>query len=304
MRLHFYLSIAILLYIGGCATNQVTQKSAEYSLDIKIRNVTKRVLYAACFSYLKKEDTPRWHWQKSDVYELLPDKDIVIHIDTFKSKRAVPDIFGVLGVFTRHEEAENAIYEILPDTNKIDLDRIDRLQEKTIILGIEKYGVVGDIFDYAFMPDSVATQEVPDLDFTVENQTGRPLYLTAFVYEKKNDMPIWNYDKSEIIRIEPNESQTIKVDGTTTLYDRKYTRGYLAVFDESERKEAYDSTYQLLHDHQKINLGLLAALADRKVILNDQKYGILGDVINFVVKDPRKIANSRSENIKYQPRYA
>ncbi len=305
MRTHSILSIPlILLYITGCAlTNQTVKKDIEYPLTVKIRNITKRPLYTACFSYMKKGESPRWHWQKSSVHELLPEKDVIITIDTFRSKRTVPEIFGVLGVFTGHQEAENSIYEILPDTNKIDLDRIDKLQDKTIILGIEKYGVVGDIFDYSFVPDSGHSPDVPDLDFEVENQTGRPLYITAFVYEKKNDMPIWNYDKSPIIRVEPGQTHSINVDGVTTAYDRKYARGFLAIFDESERKEAYDSTYQLLKDHQKINIGLLAALAGRKVILNDQKYGILGDVIDFVVKDPRKISNSKSENIKFQPRY-
>ncbi|MDQ5890165.1 MAG: hypothetical protein QG604_39 [Candidatus Dependentiae bacterium] len=306
MRIHTYLGLSLLiLYITGCAFDQPGAKAAqsECTLAVKIRNITKRALYATCFAYIKKEQSPRWRWQKTNVYELIPDKDVIITIDTFKSPRSVPDALGVLGVFTTYEEADNAIYELLADANKIDLDRLQKLRDKTVLLGIEKYGVVGDIFDYSFVPDNAKPHAIPELDFAVENRSGKPLYATAFIYEKKEDMPIWRYDKSPVIKIEPDQTGVIDVDTMTNQYDRKYTRGFLAIFDESEKKQAYDSTYQLLEGHQTINLGLLSALENRKVILKSQKYGIMGDVIDFVVKEPRKITNSKSENIRYQPRY-
>ena len=309
MRSHilFFSLSAALLFSTGCTLNQskATQlKQPPCSLEVKIRNITKRILYATCFAYIKKENAPRWRWQKSPVFELIPNKEVVIPIDTFQSARSVPDAYGVLGVFTTHHEAENTIYELIPDENKIDLDRLKKIQGQTILLGIEKYGVVGDIFDYSFIPDNTTLQAVPELDFTVENRTGKTLYLTTFVYQKKENMPIWQYDKSPVIALEDGASGLIDVDTITNAYDRKNTRGYLAIFDETEKKEAYDSTYQLLKEHQSINLGLLSELRDRKVILKSQKYGILGDVIDFVVKAPKKIANTKSENIKEQPRYS
>lgn len=304
--LFFSLSFA-LLSITGCAIRQErgpSPKQAACRLEVKIRNITKRILYATCFAYIKKENAPRWHWQKSSVVELMPDKEVIIPIDTFNSPRTVPDAYGVLGVFTNAHEAESAIYELIPDENKIDLDRLKKIQGQTVVLGIEKYGIVGDIFDYSFIPDNTTLQAVPELDFSVDNRTGKTLYVTAFVYQKKENMPIWQYDKSPVIMIADGASGIIDVDTITNTYDRKYTRGYLAVFDETEKKEAYDSTYQLLKAHQSINLGLLSELKDRKVILKSQKYGILGDVIDFVIKAPKKIANTKSENIKEQPRYS
>ncbi len=296
---------AALFATTGCVHEQkeANRLQAPYAMTIKIRNITKKTLYATCFAYMKKEHAPRWCWNKTNVYELIPNKEVTILLDTFKNRNSIPDAYGVLGVFTTHEEAEDAIYELMPDDNKIDLDRLQKLQDKTIVLGIEKYGVVGDIFDYSFIPDHANMHQVPELDFSVENKTGKALYATAFIYQKKDDMPIWRYDKSPVIKIEADQIGMIDVDTITNPYDRKYTRGYLAIFDETEKADAYNSTYQLLKKHQIINLGLLSGLRERKIILKHQKYGILGDVIDFVTKEPNKISISKRENIKYQPRY-
>jgi len=302
-----YLVLSILgLLLTGCAKDTAPKAplKTDYSLRVKIRNITKKPLYATCFSYIKKDKSPRWRWHKSAVHELIPTKETSILIDTYKTQSDIPDAYGILGIFTTYDQARDAIYELTPDENKVDLDRLQKIQGKTIVLGIEKYGVVGDIFDYSFIPDNNTYHEVPELDFTVENKTNKTLYITAFIYQKKDDMPIWRYDKSEIIKIAPNSEGVVDVDTIVNPYDRKYTRGYLAIFDETEKQEAYDSTFQLLKDHQMINLGILSELQDRKIILKNQKYGILGDVIDFVSKEPRKISNLKSENIKYQPRYS
>ena len=94
-------------------------------------------------------------------------------------------VYGTLGVFTSQTEAQNATYELTSDENKIDLDKVHKLGNQTIVLGVEKYGVVGDIFDYDFFPDDMHIPDIPELDFEVENHTGKPLYATAFIYQKK-----------------------------------------------------------------------------------------------------------------------
>lgn len=300
----FIMSVFVLLSTGCLVQKETTKESVSATLSVTIRNITKRTLFATCFAYMKKEAAPRWRWNKSAVYELTPNKDVTIVLDSFKSKTAIPNAYGVLGIFTSHEAADNAIYELLPDENKVDIDLINKLNDKTIVLGIEKYGVVGDIYDYSFIPNNQTMHEAPELDFSVENRTGKTLYMTAFIYQKKDDMPTWRYDKSPVIRVEADQTGIIDVDTLTNAYDRKYTRGYLAVFDESEKKDAFDCTYQLLKDHQIVNVGLLSALQNRKVILKSQKYGIIGNVIDFVVKEPRKAIYSKSENIKNQTRYS
>lgn len=306
-KAHPFFGIALSsLLLFGCARNANPPKDTEpCTLSIQVKNITSQTLYATCFSYLKKEAVPRWRWYKTNVYELIPGREVTMPLETFSDKRAVPDAYGVLGVFTSWDEAASAIYELTPDENKIDLDRLSKLNNKTILLGVEQYGIVGDIFDYSFIPNELESHtNVPELDFTVQNATGKPLLVTAFIYQKKDDMPIWRYDKSPVIRIEPGESGLIDVDTITNPYDRKYTRGYIAVFNANEEEIAHNATFQLLKPTQLLSVGLLSALRDRKVVLKNQKYGIMGDVIDFTIKKPRKIRFSKRENIKTQPRYS
>ena len=300
-----FLLCVTALFVTGCKQPLSSlQKKPNYDLSIKVKNITKRTLYAASFTYMKQEHVPRWRWHKTKVHTLTPGTETIIPIARFNQKKLMKSAYGVLGVFTDKPAAEKSIYELLPDENKIDLDKVHKLQDQTVVLGIEKYGVVGDIFDYSFFPDELHIPDIPELDFKVENQTGKTIFATAFIYQKKENMPIWRYDKSPVVRIENGQTALIDVDTLTNPYDRKYMRGYLAVFDNDEEDDAYQSTFQLLKTHQKVNVGLLAALRDRKVILKHQKYGILGDVIDFTIKAPRKIAFSKHENIKTQPRYS
>lgn len=301
-----YLGGLIALLLAGCQSGiqeQAAKKKKSGELSLTVKNITKQTLFATCFAYLKKDNAPRWRWHKTPIHELQPDQTAHIPIATIAHPTNYADSYGTLGVFASRQQAEQAIYELTPDENKVDLDKLHILQDKTIVLGIEKYGVVGDIFDYSFFPTDFEIPEVPELDFNVENETGKPLYVTAFIYQKKENMPIWRYDKSPVVRIEHGHTEMVDVDTLTNPYDRKYMRGFLAVFDESEKQDAYQATFQLLQAHQKINLGLLAALRDRKVVLKSQKYGILGDIIDFVVKEPRKIAYSKAENVRHQPTY-
>jgi len=300
--------LCVLLFLSGCTKTtkeaSATQSTNSYPLAIKVRNITKRTLYAACFSYMKKENAARWYWHKTDVYELIPNRDVTMTLGLFPSKFKLPDAFGILGVFLNYHDAENATYELMPDDNKLDLDRLLKLEGKTVVIGVEKYGIAGDAFDYGFIPDGQNMKDVPALDFSVENGTGKPLYVTAFVYEKKADMPIWEYEKSPVVYIEPNQKGLIEVDKILNAYDRKNIYGYLGVFDGSEKKDAENATYQLLKDNQIVDLGLLSVIREKNIMLKAQKYGIMGDVIEFVTKEPRKISFSKRENIKYQPRYS
>lgn len=301
-----YLLLLPLLMLTACKQEQSAEPAPikTFDLTIKVKNITNRTLFATCFAYMKKNNYPRWRWHKTKVRPLLPQEETIIPITQLTRKDDFHNVYGTLGVFLSQPEAEAAIYELTPDENKVDLDKLHKLTNQTIVLGIEKYGVVGDIFDYSFFPDDMNIPEVPELDFVVENKSGKTIYATAFIYQKKEVQPIWRYDKTPVVRIASGQSKLVDVDTLTDPYDRKYMRGFLAIFDESEQEDANHSTFQLLKEHQKVNLGLLAALRDRKVIIKNQKYGILGDIIDFTVHEPRKIAFSRHDNIKNQPRYS
>lgn len=289
----YALALGILILGAfGCKKHRgdmrtAAEKKAAETLSVKVKNITSRTLYATCFCYLKKKNSPRWHWYKTPVYALEGDAEATIPIAHIPEYRTRKNVYGVLGVFTDRHKAEQAIYELMDDHNKIDLDRLTKIQDNTILLGVEKYGIQGDVFDYDFVPDDQETTVVPELDFVVHNQTGKPVYATAFIYQKKEDMPVWKYDKSPVIRIEAGDQGVIDVDTLTDPYDRKYMRGYLAVFDEAEEQQAHQATYQLLKSHQKITLGLLSALQSKKVVLKYQRYGILGDSLKFKIEDTR-----------------
>ena len=289
MKQSIALLMCIVAFISGCKQQAARKDIKDTDLTITVKNITPRTLYAACFAHMKTKHSPRWRWHKSEVATLKPGVEQEIHIGTLSDKKDLMDIYGSLAVFTQKHDADKAIYELLPDHNKLDLDRIGSIGAKTIIVGVEKYGITGDIFDYDFVPLE-GIEDVEELDFVVENQTGRDIYATAFVYQIKEDMPTWRYDKTPVVFIRKGGTEVIDVDTLIKKYDRKYMRGYLAVFDGTEKEDAYKSTYQLLKPHQKLKLGRLSALQDKKVIINDQKYGIMGDMIDFTIKKPRKIS--------------
>ena len=192
-----------------------------------------------------------------------------------------------MGVFDTQKEAEDSIYELLPDKNKIDLGRIIKIKDKKAVVGIEKYGFKKEILDFRLVDE--IEKRVPELDFIVENKTGRPLWITCFIYQKKTDQPVWRYDKTPVKLIQPNEMIIIDVDAIKEKYDRVYLRGILAVFDETKEKLAKEITYELLPENNKIELYRLMMLRDKKVVLEAEKYGIIGDIVEFSVKPVRKI---------------
>jgi len=285
--------ICCIIMLTGCQKEEKSsaeQNKNDRTLTLKVKNISKNHLYAACFSYMKKEFNTRWRWHKSNVFLLSPKKEISIPLGTISDKQDLNSVYGMLGIFKSQKQAEDAIYELLPDNNKIDLDRLYKLKDQTLIIGVEKYGVTGDIFDYDIIPNELSKIDLqPELDFKVENRTGKPLYVTAFIYQKKDDMPVWRYDKAPLIRIDNGATGVVDVDTLQNEYDHKYTRGYLAVFEEDEKQEAETATYELLKPYQKVSLGILAKLNHKRVVLNNQKYGILGDTIEFSIKEPRRI---------------
>jgi len=285
------LLACFLLCLSGCSKNHkaTSHLKKDDQIILKIKNITPRTLFAASFAHMKAKFSSRWRWHKSAVVTLEPEKTVSLSLGELSNPKDLMDVYGALGIFTHKADADEAIYELLPDKNKLDLDQIGKIGEKEIVIGVEKYGITGDIFDYDFIEPS-DVEIVDELDFVVENQTGRDIYAAGFVYQMKDDMPVWHYDKTPIIFIKNGESGVIDVDTLVKSYDRKYMRGYLAIFDKSEKEQAVKATYPLLKAYQKLRLGRLAALQSKKVIINDQKYGILGDIIDFTIKEPRKIS--------------
>ncbi len=292
------VAFSIFLLLGfltsGCAKQKRSSiNNQEHELSITIKNITQANIFVTCFAYIKKDNSPRWRWDKSPIYEMKSKSTITIPIATLKRKKDLEDVYGALGVFNEEKDADDAIYELLPDENKVDLDRIYNIKDKTVLLGVENYGRLhAGRIDYEFagnLEEEANILHAEELDFYVENNMHRPVYVAGFIYQKKEDMPVWQFDKTPVIRIEPDEVGKIDVDTLTVDYDRKYMRAYLGVFRENEQVEAENSTYQLLKPYQKVNLGRIAELKDKKVSLKIEQYGILGNMIDFSIKKPRRI---------------
>ncbi len=275
-------------------------------LDFIVENKTGKTVYVSCFSWLRKNAIGYWRWNKSPVYRIDNNASVVIDVAPVKDKQDREVVFGYLAVHTDYQEAEDATFELLDDHKKLDLDMLIKLQGKKVTLDIEHYGFKGDFFEYDFLPRNDNSKNiVPELDFIVENRTGKTVFVTCFVYEKKakgswvaateakDDMAQWRWDKAPIIKLAPRSLGLIDVDTIVSKRDRSYVRGYLAVFDEDEEAQAQEATFELLQEYRKLNLGDLNQFTGKKVVVEIEKYGIEEDFLEYVVKPVNKIDFSK-----------
>ncbi len=282
--------------------SSVLSSKSSRELDFDVLNKTGKTVYVTCFAYLRRRDFARWGWYKSPVYVLKNNSTQTIDINSIENEQDRKNVFGYLGVFPSYEQAEKATYELTEDRFKLDLDKLIALKNKTVTLHVETYGFKGEFVEYDFEKNDQKEQvaSTRELDFAVENKTGVPLYVCGFIYmkkakgswlgatEDKDDMAVWRFDKTPIIRVEPNQVGVIDVDTIVTQRDQSYVRGYLGIFGESELELAKAATYELLDNTRKMNLGPLRALGGKKVVLEVESYGIL-EKPDFVVKPIRKI---------------
>lgn len=262
------------------------EKNQEEVLNFEVKNETGKIIYVCCFYYMKRQDFNRWKWDKTDVQKVEINQTVIINPDPISNSTDRKNTYGYLAIFDSEQEAEDSSYELAHDKNKLDIDLLYKLKNKVIKLKAEKYGFKEEKLTSEFISKQQQNneKETPKLDFFVENKAGRAFYLTSFIYEKKPNMPIWQYSKGPIVRIESNETIQIPVVEVKTEYERIYTRGYLGVFREDEKEMAEDITFEFLKPSQKMSLGLLDTLKNKKVVLSVEKYGINGDFIDFVTK--------------------
>lgn len=219
-----------------------------------------------------------------------------MEVDSVHSKDVEEQVYGYLAIFDTLQAAKDSTYQLLDDTRKLDLDLIYKIQNKTVIIEVQKYGVEDRVFDYKLSSaqiDQLGFQ--PELDFFVENKTGKTVHVTCFVYGQQEDSvksAVWKYSKTPIQTLEDGEIGVIDIASIRDKYESRYMRGALGVFDASEEQEAHDSTFQLLSESKKVKLDKLSALRGKKVVLKIEKYGSEGTFIDYVVKTkPRRKPN-------------
>jgi len=257
-------------------------------LDFEVENATGKTIYIACFSYIQKEPLVRWRWDKSSIQKLEDGQRTFVNIDTIPDHSNREEIFGYLAVFEDESKAHNSIYELLDDRQKIDLDLLHRLKGKKVVVGVEKYGFKKAKLDFAIVEKLKKKRPAPELDFIVENGTGRTIFLTAFIYQvKDNSRMVWHYDKTPVQKLEQGQMSVVNVDTVEDDRDRTYMRGYLSVFEEHEEDKAHDATYELLDSKNKMSLDRLSRLKNQKVVIGIEQYGAIGEVAEFDIKPTR-----------------
>lgn len=292
------------------ASKNFARNASEFNqykdLTFFVQNVSGSTLFVANFAYIKPRRFNRWRWRKSAVQEIKSQEKISMSIRTLDDYKDSKEIFGALGVFPNKPEAETATYELMKDENKLDLDSITALAGKTVIIGVERYGLRQPFYDYDFVENNEYTKKnasggEQELDFFVQNKTGRPVFITGFIYSKKakgkwtaseddkDDMSVWRFYKTKVLRLENNQTGYVDVDTIIPKRDRNYVRGYLGVFDENHEEEAHNKTFELLSDQEKITIGSLNRRHGSTIILEVERYGVSNDVIDFTVKPIRWI---------------
>ena len=104
-----------------------------------------------------------------------------------------------------------------------------------------------------------------ELDFDVENLTGKTVYATCFAYMRKRINTNWSWRKSPICKIEHGQTKTIDIEYIPDVQDRNFTFGYLGLFNTEE--DATKAIFELLPENKMLDLDLLIKLKGKKVTL-------------------------------------
>lgn len=264
-------------------------------LHITAKNETGKKIFICLFSYIKTRVHSMWRWDKSKVFELDDQDSQIIFTDKILNQRIMKQVYGYLAVFNSLQEAEDSSFELTEDKKMIDLDLLYKLPDKLITIKIEKYGLEKSKLNYEINSKEKKVKTNPELDFVVENQTGKNILATCFLYNQKegsHNLEPWEFSKTNVVKIKNNQSTTIDLKTVYDEYRWKYMRAILAIFDENSYEHAKEATLELTSSQNKIDLGLLSSNLNRHIIIKIEKYGLSGDFIDFVVK-PTQIPKNK-----------
>jgi len=265
-------------------TKQVTERSVK-ELDFEVHNSTEQTIFVTCFSYTQKERRTRWRWDKSPVYEIVPHTETMVNIDTILDEEHRESTFGYLAIFNNKQAADDAIYELTEDNQKIDLDLLFKLENKKVVIDIKKYGFKKEQIDFAVVDKFEKKHIKHELDFLIENNTEKPILITAFIYQITDEArTVWSFHKTAVQRLEPGQISIVDVDSIPKEESRLYATGVLGIFEDNEYETANDATYELLPAKNKVHLGNLSKLKGQKVAVEVEQYGLLGEISEFNIK--------------------
>ncbi len=257
------------------------------SLSFTALNNTGKTLYVSCFSYIKNKVSTNWRWDKSEVYKILPQKSKTILIDEIDDSRDRNSVVGYLCAFEDEKKAREATVQLLEDSQLMDLDLLYKLKGKTVAICAKQLGVKGEKFEAELDAEQKAPVKNKELDLLLENKAGKNLWVALFVYEKpqkSDDFQPWRYERADLKHIKDGQMVVLDVETIFERYEWQFMRGCLAVFEEKDKAAAELATFELTPSEYKIDLGLLSDYLNKKVVLNVEAFGVVGDFIDYVVK--------------------
>lgn len=297
MKYQIPILCALLMCLPHCyrlSTQKPADRASKESLSEKVvfivENQTPTTLYTTCFYYAKRTTGIRWEWYKTEVITIPPYKNSPINIPLIATGENQTDIQSYLAIFKNSADAESSIFELLSDEQKLDLGSLMSLNKKKIRIIPSHYGFKKERLEYSVEekpkiadPSGANKPALPELDFSVENQSGEDLYLTSFVYELQGGHPQWDFDKltpvsdktHTAIFLKKGESTVLDVATISSIYDWEHVRGYLGIFKKDEQDLAENATFESLKPAQKLDIGILGKLHNQKIVLQPYKYGLL-----------------------------
>lgn len=217
-------------------------------------------IVSANLSWITASDAPQMKPEPSIVPNLpMPDMPLLNVLgDTQKSKILDMPLLNVTGDVQKSPQ-------ILPNSNVVIKAHVQEkaLSKQPLKKGHEKQG----------------TLVSHELDYQVQNLTGKTVYVAGFSYIKKRIHGRWHWDKSPVYKLDHKDQVVIDVETVADERDRNSTFGYLGVFNKEAAAE--DATYELLPDVKKIDLDLLSHLQNKKVNLEVERYGIAGEFYEY-----------------------
>ncbi len=287
------------LKVGSATPNQTFENVVDMSksLSFQVLNKTNKHVFVKCFYWMRNKSEGPFRWDNSDVYSLKPLEKKLIMIDDIPLERDRKNCIGFLGVFEDEEKAKQAHKLICDESKLIDLDSLYALKNKVVTLIIKKYGIEGEQLEHQSISYfSNQNKQSSNLDLFVENKTGKDAWITCFIYEQPEntqEFDSWRYSKTPVQLIRNNQLLKIAIPEVMDKYKWSYMRGTLGVFWKKEKEIAKDATVELLDPEEKLKLGLLSAWAGKKIVLQVENYGVIGDFIDYVVK-PMQFYNRRT----------
>lgn len=276
--------------------DSIYEKMTEIILNVK--NSSGKTLYITCFAHMQKRALLSiWRITKSDILTLENGASGKIKIECPLAQEVIKNIYGYLGVFDTIKEAQDSTFELMDDRKKLDLDLLYKIGNNVIDLKIDKISSEKQIVEYEFTKKGApeSRKNWQNLDFYVQNQSGKPLLIVAFMYKQEEGMikdSVWDYKKTAPFKLMPNETTLVDLESIKSKEDAMYVRGVLAIFDQDQEEKAKKITYSMLDFKRVVELDRLHNIAGKKIVLKVQKYGLKGLIPDYTVVEAKSPINN------------